>query len=96
MPSILDGDHNYYTVSEELRLIAERARAARSRCCCCHDVGWPHGRRDDYFAPELIPADYRQPTVEWGGLHPGEPGHRREGMPYRWPAARRAVRATAC
>ena len=28
---VLDGDHNYYTLSEELRLIAERAEAG-SRC----------------------------------------------------------------
>ena len=36
-----------------------------------HDVGWPHARRDDYFAPELIPEEYRQPTIEGGGLFPG-------------------------
>ena len=30
---ILDGDHNYFTLSEELRLISERGRARR-RCRC--------------------------------------------------------------
>ena len=30
---IIDGDHNYYTVSEELRLIGERAPGASCRCC---------------------------------------------------------------
>ena len=46
---IIDGDHNYYTVSEELRLIAERARTAPLPLLLFHDVCWPHARRDDYF-----------------------------------------------
>ena len=29
---IIDGDHNYYTVSRELRLVGERARAWSCRC----------------------------------------------------------------
>jgi hypothetical protein len=85
---VLDGDHNYYTVSEELRLIAELAAGRTLPLLMLHDVGWPHGRRDDYFAPELIPEEYRQPTVEGGGLFPGNPETSAEGMPYRWPAAR--------
>jgi Methyltransferase domain len=85
---VIDGDHNYYTVSEELRLIGERAPGADLPLLLLHDVCWPHGRRDDYFAPELIPEEYRQPTVEWGGVFPGDPGIHPEGMPYRWPAAR--------
>jgi hypothetical protein len=85
---ILDGDHNYFTVSEELRAIGERAPGAELPLLLLHDVCWPHGRRDDYFAPQLIPEEFRQPTVEWGGLHPDEPGIHSEGMPYRWPAAR--------
>jgi len=84
---VIDGDHNYYTVSEELRLVAERAAGRTLPLLLLHDVGWPHGRRDDYFAPEEIPDEYRQPTVEGGGLYPGDPGISREGMPYRWPAA---------
>ena len=28
-----------------------------------HDVCWPHARRDDYFAPEQIPAERRQPLA---------------------------------
>jgi hypothetical protein len=84
---VIDGDHNYYTVGEELRLVAERAAGTTLPLMLLHDVSWPHGRRDDYFAPELIPDEYRQPTVEGGGLFPGDPGISREGMPYRWPAA---------
>jgi hypothetical protein len=52
-----------------------------------HDVCWPHGRRDDYFAPEDIPADRRQPVEEGGRVYPGVPGVRSGGLPYRWPAA---------
>jgi hypothetical protein len=85
---VIDGDHNYYTVSEELRLVAERSGGRTLPLVVLHDVGWPHGRRDDYFAPELIPDEYRQQTVEGGGLFPGDPGISREGMSYRWPAAR--------
>jgi Methyltransferase domain len=85
---IVDGDHNYHTVSEELRLIVEKAEGARPPLLLFHDVGWPHARRDDYFAPEEIPEEYRQPTAEGGGLFPGISGTRRGGLPYRWPAGR--------
>jgi hypothetical protein len=83
---IVDGDHNYYTVSEELRLID--AADGELPLLLFHDVCWPHGRRDDYFAAEQIPAEHRQPIAEGGGLFPGEPGIRRGGLPYRGAAAR--------
>jgi methyltransferase family protein len=85
---IVDGDHNYYTVSQELRIVAERAEGAQLPLLLFHDVCWPHGRRDDYFAPDEIPAEHRQPTPGGGTLFPGEPGIRQGGLPYRWPAAR--------
>jgi hypothetical protein len=85
---IIDGDHNYYTVSEELRIIGERAKDAALPLILLHDVCWPHGRRDDYFAPDQIPAAYRQPTVAGGTLFPGVTGVRAGGLLYRWPAAR--------
>src|SRR3954453_21153321 len=59
---VIDGDHNYYTVSEELRLIGERAGDALP-LLLFHDVCWPHARRDDYFEPDLIPDEYRQPVA---------------------------------
>jgi hypothetical protein len=83
---IIDGDHNHFTVSEELRLIA--ASSAELPLLIFHDVCWPHGRRDDYYAPDAIPADRRQPIHEGGGLHPDEPGIRVGGLPYRGAAAR--------
>ena len=86
---ILDGDHNYHTVSEELRIIAERAeREARTLpLLLLHDVGWPHGRRDDYYVPERIPAERRQPLAG-DGLFPGDPGTVHGGIPCDNPAAR--------
>ena len=86
--AIIDGDHNHYTVSEELRLIAERAAGDDLPLLLFHDVAWPHGRRDDYYDPQLVPADRRQPIHEGAGLFPGEPGIRPGGLPYRWAAMR--------
>jgi hypothetical protein len=83
---IIDGDHNYYTVSEELRLIARAD--GELPLLLFHDVCWPHGRRDDYYAAEQIPAEHRRPIAEGGGLFPGEPGIRPGGLPYRAAAAR--------
>jgi hypothetical protein len=84
---VIDGDHNYYTVSEELRLIAERAAGGDLPMLLFHDVSWPHGRRDDYYAAELIPEEQRQPIAEGGGLIPGVSGVRPGGLPYRGAAA---------
>ncbi|MGY3443922.1 MULTISPECIES: class I SAM-dependent methyltransferase [unclassified Bradyrhizobium] len=59
---IVDGDHNWYTVYHELRLIeAISRRAGKPVLVFLHDVGWPCGRRDMYYAPEQIPAAYRHP-----------------------------------
>ena len=85
---IIDGDHNYYTVSQELRIIGERAAEGELPLLIFHDVCWPHGRRDDYYAVERIPPEHRQPIAEGGGLHPDEPGIRPGGLPYRAAAAR--------
>lgn len=85
---IIDGDHNWYTVSEELRLVAERAAHGDLPLLLFHDVAWPHARRDDYYDPELIPPDHRQPIEEGLGLFPGVPEGRPGGLPYRYPARR--------
>ena len=85
---VIDGDHNHHTVSEELRLIGERSADGALPLLFLHDVGWPHGRRDDYFDPELVPEEARQPIAPDGALYPDEPGIDPEGLPYRWPAAR--------
>ncbi len=85
---VVDGDHNYYTVSEELRLIVEATGPEPLPLLMFHDVGWPHGRRDDYFDPKLIPDEFRQPTVEGGGLFPGREETQPGGLPYKFPAAK--------
>jgi hypothetical protein len=85
--AIIDGDHNWFTVSEELRLIAERA-GSELPLLLFHDVSWPHARRDDYFDPAAIPADRRQPIQEGGGVYPGVEGLREGGLPYHFPAVR--------
>jgi hypothetical protein len=82
---VIDGDHNYWTVSEELRLIAKRASGARTPLLMFHDVSWPHAYRDDYFDIGLIPEEYRQPVAgpdRSRGLYPGDPGLRPGGLSY--------------
>jgi SAM-dependent methyltransferase len=86
---VIDGDHNYHVVSEELRLIGERAPGAELPLLLFHDVAWPHARRDHYFAPELIPDGRRHATAGGdAGLFPGEPGVHPGGLPYPDSAAR--------
>ena len=83
---VVDGDHNYYTVAEELRLISERSGSDPLPLIILHDVLWPHGRRDTYYAPEEIPDEHRQPVREDGKVLPEDPGIAKYGFPYRWPA----------
>jgi hypothetical protein len=86
--AVIDGDHNYYTVSEELRLIDEKASGSNMPMLLFHDVCWPHARRDSYYAPERIPEEHRQPIVEGAGLFPGESKVRLGGLPYHFAAER--------
>jgi Methyltransferase domain len=85
---IIDGDHNYFTVSEELQLIAAKAEDGPFPLLILHDVGWPHARRDSYYVPERIPEEHRQPIVERGGLVPGDPGLVDGGLPLVWVSER--------
>lgn len=76
---IVDGDHNWFTVYHELYLIRRLCRAAGTpMLAILHDVAWPCGRRDFYYAPESIPAEYRHEhdyhagaSFDWEGLVPG-------------------------
>jgi len=85
---VIDGDHNYYTLSGELGLIAERSGGAPLPLLLFHDVAWPHARRDSYYAPDRIPEDQRQPLAHETGLAPGKPGTVPDGLPFEWAAAR--------
>jgi hypothetical protein len=71
--ALIDGDHNWYTVTHELRLLQGVARAAGrpTPLVLCHDVCWPYGRRDAYYEPDAIPVEYRQPW-ERAGILPGQ------------------------
>src|SRR3954447_11904855 len=86
---ILDGDHNYFTVHGELERIAKSAGDDPLPLLIMHDVGWPHGRRDASTDVKRMPKEGVQPgVVEGGGLFPGEPGIRPDGLPMWWSAAR--------
>lgn len=65
---VIDGDHNWFTVYNELQAI-ERVctRDGKPLLVALHDVGWPCARRDSYYAPERIPAEFRQPHDYHGG-----------------------------
>lgn len=57
---VIDGDHNYYTVVNELRGVdALSRRDGKPLLAFLHDVSWPCARRDCYYAPERIPDEHR-------------------------------------
>jgi len=65
---LIDGDHNWYTVFNELNLICQRGLLRPGGMIFLHDVDWPYGRRDLYYQPETIPAEYRLPFERKGVL----------------------------
>ena len=67
---VIDGDHNYWTVSRELEI----AFAETPTLAVLHDVGWPCARRDQYYAPDALPADAVHPHSFDKGRAPDEPG----------------------
>jgi cephalosporin hydroxylase len=93
--ALIDGDHNWYTVHSELQMLARVCAAAGTilPILIMHDVGWPYGRRDLYYAPDQIPDEFRQPyrragmkpgtreLVETGGINPTMCNAELEGGP---------------
>jgi hypothetical protein len=72
---IVDGDHNWYTVYHELNGInALCQRDSKPFLAFMHDVAWPCARRDLYYAPHQIPAEYRHPYDYDGGIIPDNAG----------------------
>lgn len=64
---LIDGDHNWYTVYNELKLIEKQAIAAgRFPLVFVHDIDWPYGRRDLYYDPESIPPEFRHEAKRGG------------------------------
>ena len=70
--ALVDGDHNWFTVYHELKMLATVAHEAGEPLplLLIHDVGWPYGRRDLYYSPEQVPEEFRQPWAR-GGMRPG-------------------------
>lgn len=83
---IVDGDHNYFTVAGELALIAQRAPGPMP-LLLCHDVCWPHARRDSYYELDAVPPEHRQPVTEGAYVYPGIEGTHEGGLIYHWPAS---------
>jgi hypothetical protein len=63
---LIDGDHNWFTVYNELRTLEQRALLKEGGTIFLHDVTWPYGRRDMYYQPELVPEQFRQPCAKKG------------------------------
>lgn len=70
--ALVDGDHNWFTVYHELKMLSETARQAGAPLpiIIMHDVLWPYGRRDLYYVPERVPEEFRQP-YDMKGIRPG-------------------------
>ncbi len=83
--ALIDGDHNWYTVYNELKTIARvsEEEAKPFPLTLMHDVEFPYADRDMYYFPETVPDEHRQPTglggvafgkselIEGGGLNAG-------------------------
>ncbi|WP_068791604.1 class I SAM-dependent methyltransferase [Brevibacillus laterosporus] len=76
---LIDGDHNWYTVYFELKAIEERSKkTGKFPLVFFHDVDWPYGRRDMYYNPQQIPAEYLKPYA-LKGMIPGQSQLAEEG-----------------
>ena len=63
---LIDGDHNWYTVFNELKYIEDRGLLEAGGAIFLHDIAWPYGRRDMYYQPEVIPREFIQPHAQKG------------------------------
>lgn len=66
--AMIDGDHNWYTVFNELKTI-EKINLLNNHpfpIIFFHDIGWPYARRDMYYNPENIPLEFQQPHKKQG------------------------------
>ena len=65
---LLDGDHNWYTVYNELQALFRRAAEAGAvpPLVLFHDVAWPYARRDMYYDPTDLDPGNRRPYAYRG------------------------------
>ncbi len=75
---LIDGDHNWYTVYNELKTIERQFKGKKFPLIFLHDVCWPYGRRDLYYNPENIPETQRQPYKKLG-VYPGQSNLKEKG-----------------
>jgi hypothetical protein len=70
---LLDGDHNWRTVYQEMTALFERAARANAPppIVLFHEAAWPYARRDMYYAPERIEEEFRQPYA-YRSIIPGQ------------------------
>ncbi|MGH3695664.1 MAG: class I SAM-dependent methyltransferase [Pseudonocardiaceae bacterium] len=60
---VLDGDHNYAVVRQELDWILSHAPEA---VVVMHDLLWPCARRDLYYEPSSLPTEAKHPASQDG------------------------------
>jgi len=65
---LIDGDHNFFTVFNELKLIEKRNLLTDRGIIFLHDIGKPYGRRDLFYDPNSIPTEARVPESKQGVL----------------------------
>lgn len=75
---LIDGDHNWYTVYNELKIIEKYNDNKSFPIIFLHDVAWPYARRDLYYNPENIPEKYRHPYKK-AGMKEGQSKLLKEG-----------------
>jgi hypothetical protein len=63
---LIDGDHNWFTVFNELDIIDKKGLLKKGGTIFFHDVCWPYGRRDMYYLPDSIPIEFRCPYAKKG------------------------------
>jgi hypothetical protein len=70
---LLDGDHNWFTVYNELQLLFRRAHETGTAppIILFHDVAWPYARRDMYYDPLELDPSSRHPYAD-RGMIPGQ------------------------
>jgi Methyltransferase domain len=67
---LLDGDHNWFTVYNELQLLYLHAAKVGKvpPLVLFHDIAWPYARRDMYYDPEGLNVSDRHPYAYRGIL----------------------------
>jgi hypothetical protein len=70
---LVDGDHNWFTVYNELKQIeALCKRDGKPMLVFLHDINWPAARRDMYYTPDDIPEAFRHEYDFNGGAVLGD------------------------